>query len=95
MPENLRGEHYENEVRECPPEFLGDDAKEIVVRNDRGQEIMALKIRPSRSYLVVEHFNKQFELGDFRRSTTLESPLEKTHILNLLTKGDQMYLSKV
>jgi len=45
--------------------------------------------------LVVDHFNKQFELGDFRRSTLVESISEKEHILNMLTKGDYMYLTKI
>lgn len=95
IPEPLRGEFYENEVRDCAPEYLGDDCKELVAKNNKGEEIGVLKVRPTHSHLIVDHFNKQFELGDFRRSTTLNDPLKKEHILNVVSIEDQIYLSKI
>lgn len=66
-----------------------------MVRNGRGEVVDVQKIRPSQSFLIVDHFNKQFELGDFKRPTVVESPKEREHLLNLVKYKEQMYLTKV
>lgn len=50
----MRGKHYDNEVVDCEPLYEGDESKEIVVRNDRGEVVHRKKICPERSYLVTD-----------------------------------------
>lgn len=47
IPKKNWSNFYENEVRECVPEFLGDDAKELVVKNKKGKIVHVIKIRPT------------------------------------------------
>ena len=95
IPEENRGKFYDNEVIDCEPLYEGDESKEIVVMNDRGEVVHRKRIKPDRSYLVTDQFNKQFNLGDFRRPTVVEKAEEKVIRLNPVKHKDQFYVGEI
>ncbi len=52
VPIEKRGEYYENAVNDIPPEYEGDCSKELVVRNEKDEEIWSKIIRPSENHLI-------------------------------------------
>lgn len=66
-----------------------------MVKNDRGEIVHKKRICPERSYLVTDQFNKQFNLGDFRRPTVVEKPEEKVIKLNPVKHKDKFYQGEI
>ena len=54
IPIEMRGKYYDNEVVDCEGIYEGDESKEIIVRNDRGEIVHKKRVIPDRSYLVTD-----------------------------------------
>ena len=91
IPKDKTGQYYTNEVRDCEPEFFGDDIKELVLKNEKEEDVCVQKIRPSQDHLISDDFKKYFDVANFKLGAVTENPTNKKHYLNPIKHGDKIY----